>query len=266
MAFVNKNLLDSVFGAQVQSAGLSRIWQHIQNCQCGSISAFRQYRNGWEHINKAMQKNPKVVKEYKIPYNENVKRHKILGGLLLKCGINTIEIVGNYAEVNSGKVAKELSYFCFVDSQQFTLKECLIDLGDRFEQDSITYAQKGQNFKLIASHTHRDDDGITWHKGDVMVEFNKGKLFGKTDGKIYSLIRGRPFQWAGWKPTKIQACLRADDDLYRIYISSLYPTERFNKEMFFDRLLSTISTKKGVMEKILANADKSFFFQNAGFK
>ncbi|MGX3098527.1 hypothetical protein [Helicobacter sp. 23-1046] len=265
MALKKSNLIDSVSTSDIQSAGLSRIYQHTQNYQCGSISAFRQYRDGWENESEMMRKNPKVIKEYKIPYNENKDRHKLLGGLLHKMGIDTIEIIGNYIEAGSGKLAKELSYFCFVDSQKFTLKECLIDLGDRFEQDSITYAKKGENFELVASHTHTDSDGNIWHKGDIIAEFDKGKLFGKTDGKIYSLIRGRPFQWAGWKPTKIQSCKKASDDFYRIYISSLYPTERFIKEIYFENLLPKISTKKGTMKKILANVDKSLFLQNAGF-
>ncbi len=78
MALKKSNLVDSVLTSDIQSAGLSKIYKHTQNYQCGSISAFRQYRDGWENESEIMRKNPKVIKEYKIPYNENKDRHKML--------------------------------------------------------------------------------------------------------------------------------------------------------------------------------------------
>lgn len=250
----------AVLKGYIKSAGLSRIYQHIQENYCGTISAFRQYREGWESVpDKA---DPQAIKDYKIPHAENMKRHKLLGALLRKSGINTIQIDGVYKESSSGKTAKESSYFCFAP---FNFKKELIGLGDTFEQDTITYAELGGNFELIISHDHIGSDGKMQYKGDVVAEFDLGASYGKDDGEAYSLIRGRPFAWAGWKTTSIQSSQIADKDPYRQYISSLYPTERFSKEAGIKSIVASISTKKGQMNKLLANAEKSYFLRTAGF-
>lgn len=141
----------AVLKGMVQSAGLSRIYQHTQEQYCGTISAFRVYHQ--EFVEMSDKNKDRVDStQYLIPYKENMKRHRMLGGILRAKGINTIEIEGVYKEAYMPKHEIEISYFCFADGDY--IRDVLIELGDQFEQDSITYAEPKGTFELIVGHTH----------------------------------------------------------------------------------------------------------------
>lgn len=250
----------AVLQGMIQSAGLSRIYQHIQENNCGTISAFRQYRAGYENIPDEQRNDKQVLKEYKIPHSENMKRHKLLGAMLRQYGINTIQIEGVYKEAGSPKAEKEASYFCFAT---FNFRKELIGLGDTFEQDSITYAEQGDNFELIVAHSHTDSTGERFKSGEVIAEFDAGVVYGKNDTEAYSAIRGRPFAWGGWKATGVKAMLLAKDDNYRSYIAGLYPSQRITQKASMDRLKARISTEKGALDKLIRTHGESYFFRNA---
>lgn len=68
----------AVIKGMIQSAGLSRIYQHTQKRYCGTISAFRMYRQ--EFVEMSDKNKDRVDStQYLIPYKENMKRHRMLG-------------------------------------------------------------------------------------------------------------------------------------------------------------------------------------------
>lgn len=171
----------------IQSAGLSRIWKHIQDGNVGTMSAFRG-----EYTRK-----------------QNLQRHAKLLIDLRNLKYDYIQIIGYYPEAGKTEPSQEVSVFVFEnDLNQKGLKKTLMRLGAKFGQDTITYKDKGSHsFELIATTAH-ESDGINYRPGDIVATFNSAQYgsldTGLTDSegkkmlqKIYSKIRGRPFFWKG---------------------------------------------------------------------
>ena len=163
----------AVIKGYIESAGLSRIWQYTQDYPCGTISAFR----------------PDYTRK------ENKYRSSVLGGLLRNKGFSTILVMGHF-KYPDGKIDKENSYFVWdTRGNGKALFKALLDLGEKFEQNSITFAEAGEDFKLYA--TNPDETGLP--VGKPIATF-KGTAFGDTKGSpSYSEIRGRPFLWDNYE-------------------------------------------------------------------
>lgn len=100
-------------------------------------------------------------------------------------------------EYEDGNKDKESSFFVVDRHDNGKLLKTLIELGIKFEQESISYADKGQDFALYATNSQ------DYKTGAKMATFN-GKKFGQV-GVSYSTIRGRPFAWNNYKQTKIES-------------------------------------------------------------
>lgn len=162
---------------KIEAAGLSRILQHSKDYQSGTISAFRPNYSA----------------------KENMSRHRILGQLLHNKGYNKCQIQGVFDEGNGTKPVTEISYFVWDTKNKGTILKDLIELGDKFEQHSITFAEANSDYRLIAANTK--SAGVK--SGTILATF-KGTSFGDTKGSpSYSKIRGRPFMWDNYKEVSI---------------------------------------------------------------
>lgn len=160
---------------KIEAAGLSHIYKYTQEHDTGTISAFRL-----DYSRK-----------------ENLTRSSILGGLLRKRGYTTIQVQGIYQYGDNGSIGKESSFFVVDRYDNGKLLKTLLELGVKFEQESISYADREQDFALYATNAEG------YRIGEKIATF-KGKKFGQT-GVSYSAIRGRPFLWDNYKPTKIES-------------------------------------------------------------
>lgn len=162
---------------KIEAAGLSHIYKYTQEHDTGTISAFR----------------PEYSRQ------ENLTRSSILAGLLRKRGYTTIQVQGIY-QYEYGSTGKESSFFVVDRHDSGKLFKSLLELGSKFEQESISYADMGQDFALYATNSQ-------YKLGTKMATF-KGKKFGE-NGVSYSTIRGRPFAWDNYKETKIDTSIKS---------------------------------------------------------
>jgi len=170
-------------------SSLSRIWRHNEKYDCGVITAFRQYTNCGYMENAEPSFSDK--QPVKISKSENNKRSKALMADLIKEGFSgSIKMVGTYPE--GGVPVKEISFFVIDSKQTGKLKNVLIKLGKKYDQDSILYIPKGSikgedKAYLIGTNKCPNNDIKI---GQTMV-FNKGKI--GYDSPFYtSYVNGRP--------------------------------------------------------------------------
>ena len=150
----------------LKESGLARLYKHWQEHESGTISAFRGERTT----------------------SENKELSKKLKAILLSKGYSVTPIkcvfIENYNTPDTVEV-KEESYFVVDIKDEGNLEKDLQELGKQFEQDSVTFSEKGGNYFLIGTK-----------KGGYPGLGKKEKLgsamFGK-DGEFMSKINGRPF-------------------------------------------------------------------------
>lgn len=162
-----------------KESSLSRIYQHYQNHDTGTISAFRYAGDCGEGDLYSKSENK----------NRNAKLKSKL--LALGYGVTAIDgvYIENYGSDNQIEV-KEYSFIVVDLKDKGTLKNDLVKLGNEFDQDSITYSEKGENYYLISSNTC--PKGYPGN-GKIGVKVKLGKpMFGQ-DGEFHSKISGRPF-------------------------------------------------------------------------
>ena len=153
----------------LKESSLSRLWRKYQQCDSGTISAFRG----------------------NLTYKENMERSRKLSAILLGLNYSVTSIDGVYIEnygSNQEQQVKEKSFIVFDAKQKGNLKKDLLKLGEMFDQDSITYndVQRGE-YVLIG--TSKRDNYYPGYKNEVIL----GKpMFGE-DGEFCSLVKGRPF-------------------------------------------------------------------------
>jgi len=159
-------------------SSLSRLQSHSSKFDTGTISAFRD--------------------NYKL--KQNLVRNKKLKLELESAGFGVTTIKGVGQE--DGKAVEEWSFFVADYKKKGNLKEALIELGVKYEQDSITFAQAGKNpYYLISTNKNPAGTG----GGKIGVEIKLGRPnFGK-DGEFFSKIRGRPFLFSLASSTASQA-------------------------------------------------------------
>ena len=150
-------------------SSLSRLWRKYQQCDSGTISAFRG--------------------EYS--YKQNMERSRKLSAILLGLGYSVTSIDGVYIE-NYGTdreiPVNEKSFIVFDIKQNGELKRDLIKLGEMFDQDSITF-NNAQHGTYVLIGTSKRANYYPGYKNEVVL----GKpLFGE-DGQFCSKVSGRPF-------------------------------------------------------------------------
>jgi hypothetical protein len=168
-------------------SSLSRLWEHAKKHDTGTITAFRFARDCGEGK----------------PYSEteNISRNRELKSILLTKGFGVTSIKGSYIEnykTKNAKEVKEESLFVVDLNDNKKLKNTLIALGIKYEQDSIIFSEAGgEDYTLIS--TNKCPNGYPG-RGIVGVEEKLGKaIFGK-DGEMFSRVNGRPFVFEDINP------------------------------------------------------------------
>lgn len=168
----------SYFASGSVQSSLSRIRQHSLEHDTGTISAFRK-------------KTGICADGKEITKGTNLARNKSLQLQLLNHGYGVTVIQGKGQE--SGGSADEVSFFVVDLKDKGTLKKDLIKLGEAWEQDSVTFSEKGDKVYTLIS-TNKCPYGTG--EGKVGVEIKLGRpSFGNTD-VFYSVVNGRPFTFS----------------------------------------------------------------------
>jgi hypothetical protein len=170
-------LKDRLEEKELNESGLSRIWKHMENHDCGLLTAFRHA--------KACGKGDVYTKE------ENLKRNKSMLAKLQAKRYGVTSVKGSYIENFGSSDEKEVgeNVFFVVDTQDTgKLKEDLVKLGKEFEQDSILYIPKGGESSVLIG-TNACPNG---YPGLGKTVTNDKRVLGKS-GQFFTRIKGRPF-------------------------------------------------------------------------
>lgn len=188
------------------AAGLSRLVEHIQNYDCGTISACRTYsaeayyEYGSEAIEKmSQQEKNSLLREFVVPPAVNKKNTFLLRQKLTAMGFGVLPITGVYQE-KGADVSKEVSFFVFDHKQKGDLKKALLYLGNLFDQDSITYAKAGSDFDLLSTTPFYEEPGHKRHRptGDVILSFRGIGYHTPSSadvGQFFSRLKKKAFFW-----------------------------------------------------------------------
>lgn len=155
---------------KIKESSLSRIVQHIQEHDTGTITAYRS-----EYTKK-----------------ENQQRNRSLFSKLASLNYSIISIKGyyieNYNTSNAVKV-KEISFFVVDKKDRKNLRKDLKNLGEEFKQDSILFVpKKGEVSYLIGTSKKRDSyPGYGIEKKFPILEL------GKENCRFLTRVNGRPF-------------------------------------------------------------------------
>lgn len=155
----------------IEESSLSKIYRKYLEHDSGTISAF--------NFNK-----------YTI--SQNNQRTTQLKTDLLKLGYSVVKVRGIYFvdyKTPDERQVGEISFIVFDQNDKKKLKKDLFKLGEKYEQDCITYTNTNDGHYYLIG-TNKDDP--TAYPG-YKVEFKLGKpMFGEK-GDCYSKIKGRPF-------------------------------------------------------------------------
>lgn len=156
--------------SNLTESSLSRLWKKYQDCDSGTITAFRR-----EYTKK-----------------ENLARNAELKAALLGAGYSVTSIDGvyieNYGSANE-KPVKEKSFIVFDHKKTGKLKGDLKRLGLRYDQDSITFNSVSDGNYYLIGTSKREDSYPGFGK-----EIKLGKpMFGKSGELFHSSVKGRPF-------------------------------------------------------------------------
>lgn len=161
----------------LSETSLSRVREHMLNHDAGVITAFRDALDCGEGE--------------KLSRKDNKARNKVLLANLRKEGYSVTKAKGSFIENYGTKDAKEVgeNVFIVVDiNDKGNLKKKLMELGEKFEQDSILFIpQGGEEGYLIGTNKCPDT-----YPGYHQVEKLNRPLFGK-EGEFLTRVKGRPF-------------------------------------------------------------------------
>ncbi len=164
---------------QLKESSLSRIWKHYTEHDSGTISACRGRKDCGE--------GKKYTK------SENKERTICLKAYLLDSGYGITKVVGGYIEGYKSKNPMEVteeSFFVVDLKDKGKLKKDLMEIAEKYEQDSITFSKSEGEYSLISTNTCKN--GYPG-KGKIGVKEKTGEpVFGEA-GEFFSKIRGRPF-------------------------------------------------------------------------
>lgn len=168
-----------LFLKHLSESSLSRVYKLHTQHESGTLSAFRYADNCGEGT-------PLTKKE-------NRDRNALLKAKLLKLGYGVTLIRGVYVENYNSDQAKEVQEesFIVVDlKDKGTLKEDIATLGKYFEQDSVTYSEKGGEYYIIGT-SHCEFAYPSYGQ-----EIKLGTPMFGSDGVFHSKVNGRPFVFA----------------------------------------------------------------------
>jgi len=165
------------FKDYINENSLSKVWNHMQKHDSGTITAFRDARECGDGQ----------------PYTkgENKARNKVLLASLLSKKFSITKVKGSYIENYGSKNEKQVGedVFLVVDiNDTGNLKKTLKKLGAEYEQDSILFIPKGGKEGILIG-TNTCPDGFPGY-GKIRKFGNP--IFGK-DGQMSTKVNGRPF-------------------------------------------------------------------------
>lgn len=251
---------------KLESASLSRIYQHRMTQASGSISACRSMADDFYLIpeaerNRMIETNDPALKKYKLTQADNKKRTQMLRDDLKKLGadIGFIMIKGMYREEGMAQAAEETSFFVYALNPKFKLKDTLLRLGYKYNQDAITYSSRGgQNYELICTTAIKEglDGGSKRYTFGKRMAFLPGDAWGE-DGIFnltnYSMFRGKPFAWGAesykakqMAESTIQAFQTRHRESYHIVKSSIPGRTKmytYDDYYLYDKLLTSWGVK-----------------------
>lgn len=128
----------------------------------GTISAFRKYddriyeRCSQYKIEEMKDNKDLELDKYTLSLIQNKNRDKGLRAEFKKTRdvIGYIKIDRMHQETGSDKPKEEMSCFVFAIDPDFDLKKFLLEMGNLFNQDSITYAKAGKRTALSIVQLH----------------------------------------------------------------------------------------------------------------
>jgi hypothetical protein len=163
----------------LKESGLSRLATHMDNHDCGTITAFRS-KSGC-----AGPEDQTYTKQ------DNKKRNRQLQANLQSLGYGVTAVDGAYIENFNTPDAKEVreDVFFVVDlKDRGRLESDLKVLGEQYDQDSILFIPRGGKGSVLIG-TNKCENAYPGY--GKKVSFNDRKLGGK--GEFMTKVSGRPF-------------------------------------------------------------------------
>lgn len=166
---------------QLNESGLARLAKHMEEHDCGTITAFRSKEGCAGPDDKPYSKG------------DNQKRNRQLYANLQMMGYGVTAVQGAYIEnfgTPDAKEVKENVYFVVDLKDKGKLREDLINLGGKYQQDSILYIPKdGEGSILIGTN----DCANSYPGLGKEVKFKDRKM--GQGGEFMTKISGRPFMF-----------------------------------------------------------------------
>ena len=209
---------------RLEAAGINRIRQWLETCDCATISAFRGYSGkaieelGQDGFNLL---TPEEKAQYAIPRSVNMRNTALLRSKITALGYGYIQIKGMFQEATASKPQGEVSFLVFDKDHKGALKKDILKLGNLFEQDSITYAPAGGNFSELETTPFYAEPGKGRHgpTGDVIARYTGVRVERYIHGeepsekeflRFYSQIRNHKFAWdkreeVKYKPVEVES-------------------------------------------------------------
>jgi len=167
--------------AMINESGLSRVVNHMEQHDCGTITAFRSKEGCGEEGTKKYSKS------------DNKKRNRQLIAILQSLGYNTTAVDGSYVE-NFGTPnaieVKEDVYFIVDVNDGGNLRKDLMRIGEQFDQDSIMFIPKGGESAELIGTNHCTDAYPGYHNVQPYSSRSVGK-----PGQFMTKVKNRPFMF-----------------------------------------------------------------------
>lgn len=134
---------------ELNESSLSRVWQHSEEYDIATISAFRN-----ANVN-CLNYNEEFEEGYEFSYKENKERNKDLLSVLLEKGYGVTKIMGNYIEnfdTDDAVEVGEESFFVVNRNSDENFFPTLIKLSKYFCQDCVLLKPKGGEAYLYGTN------------------------------------------------------------------------------------------------------------------
>jgi len=164
---------------KINETSLSRVVKHMNEHDCGTITAFRS-KEGCGGPND---------KPYSL--DDNKKRNRQLQAKLQVIGYGLTKVDGAYIENFNTPDAKEVKedVFFVVDlKDKGNLESDLRSLGEEYMQDSILFIPKGGKGSILIG-TNKCEQSYPGHSKKIAF---KDRTFGK-ESEFMTRVSGRPF-------------------------------------------------------------------------
>lgn len=169
--------MEKSFKDYLEESSLKRIWQHTQEHDTATITAFRYATD--------CGKGDVYTKK------QNLQRNKSLLAKIQRLGYGVTSVKGSYIENYGSSTAKEVgeNVFFVVDLKDTgKLEQDMIRLGGEFDQDSILFIKKGgESAELVGTNNCPD----AYPGKGKKVKLGSRHL-GKS-GEFFTRVSGRPF-------------------------------------------------------------------------